>query len=270
MSSRTLAIWREELQTWDICIRYTGSNYMVTCAPGEHSGTSTVMTVIGRLPNWTLDTTSYRYDRVRESWEKMTNPLGSEDRVVLANGDILSLSNRRIVRRTACNGVSMAFGPDNAVDKIHHLSDGSILAYIRRGPDTVSSAVCMSTDDGATFSPHPAFEGLDDNLHFVVEGADRVLIATAAEKFLNVVGDTAVVIPPPYEETAAPYPDLVPIAHDASRFLALNARCCPQDAALYDLDAKRWYGLTFSTGERCRPRYAAMAMRRSTGTVRPS
>jgi len=128
----------------------------------------------------------------------------------------------------------------------------------------------MSTDDGATFSPHPAFEGLDDNLHFVVEGADRVLIATAAEKFLNVVGDTAVVIPPPYEETAAPYPDLVPIAHDASRFLALNARCCPQDAALYDLDAKRWYGLTFSTGERCRPRYAAMAMRRSTGTVRPS
>jgi len=215
-----------------------------------------VMTVVDRLPDGRFDTRSYRYDRTSASWQRMANAFGSLDYVVLKDGDILSLSMRRIVRRTACDAADVPIGLNNAVDRILRLSDGSILAYTQRRADTASSLAYVSTDEGVTFRPHPAFEGIDDYLRDVVEGADGVLIASAGEKFLRIVDDTAIVIPSPGVEATFRYPDLVPVLHSASRFLVLNMGWGQLNTTLYDLDAERWYGLTFTTGERCSPMYA--------------
>lgn len=232
-------------------------NALLTTQLAYVSACSTaVMTVVDRLPNGSLDTTSYRYDRASASWQGMTNAFGSFDYVILTNGDILSLSNRRIVRRSTCDGIETSIGLDSAVDGILRLTDGSILAYTQRRPDTASSLAYISTDEGVTFRPHPAFEGIDDYLRDVVEGADGVPIASAGEKFLRIVDDTALVIPSPSVEATFLYHDLVPVLSDASRLFLLNSQCCPNETALYDLDAGRWLGLRFTTGERCSPMYA--------------
>ncbi|MBN9398550.1 MAG: exo-alpha-sialidase ['Candidatus Kapabacteria' thiocyanatum] len=216
---------------------------------------SAMMTVIDRLPDGKPDTASYRYDPVDGSWNRMTHAFGSAEHIVLANGGILSISNRHIVRRSACDAVDIPAGPDRAVDKLLRLADGRVVAYVQSQVDTAAPLVFVSTDDGATFAPHPAFDDVDGYIQGVAERADGALIAAIGSHLLRILDDTVVVIPSPVVETGLSYPDLVPVLHGASRFFALHTQCCQREMALHDPDAGRWYGLTFDTGERCNPQY---------------
>lgn len=339
--NQAVAVWREERQTWDACIRLSLSNYVVASTAGEHSGlyilrstgevdyvdslgrvnavgsverirqlqtivsipgeklleagsseagqrvyssilvdgdrksldtipanalqsvrltyvascAMTVMIVVDRLPNGSLDTTSYRYAHSEGSWNRMTNAFGSAEHTVLKNGDILSLSSGRIVRRKTCDGVDTPIGLERAVDRLVGLADGTIVAYVQRITDTTAPTIYVSTDEGATFAPHPAFDEIDGYVHGVVECADGILLAAIGSKLLRTARDTAVVIPPPNVETALPFPDIVPVLHDVSRFFVLHTQCCVRETALYDLDTERWYEVMFANGKRCTPQY---------------
>lgn len=214
-----------------------------------------VMTVIDRLPDGRRDTASYRYDPTGGSWNRMTHAFGSAEHIVLASGDILSISNRHIVRRSACDGAEVPVGLDRAVGKLFRLADGRILAYVQAALDTVAPLVFVSADEGVSFAPHPAFDGVEGHVHGIVQRPDGVIIAAVGTDLLNVLDDTVVVIPLPVVETGLPYPDLVPVLHGASRFFALHTQCCQRAMALHDPDVGRWYGLTFDDGERCNPQY---------------
>lgn len=223
-------------------------SYISACA-------TAVLTVIDRSSNGALDTISYRYDRIDRSWNRMTSAFGSGEYVVLANGDILSLSNDRIVRRSACDSAERLTEFDDAVDRLVRLGGGHILAYAQRQSDTIAPSIYVSADGGTTFHPHPAFDGMNGYVHGVVECADGVLLVAIGNDFLRVADDKAAPIPSPSVETALPFPDIVPVLHDTSRFFALHTQCCQRETALYDLDTERWYGVIFTTGERCRPQY---------------
>lgn len=223
-------------------------SYVVPCS-------TAVMTVVDRLSDGKLDTASYTYDGNDGTWDRMTNAFGSAEHVVVANGDILSLSDGTVVRRRSCDDVEARSGLDRAVDRLVGLADGTVLAYVQRIADTTAPTIYVSTDGGTTFGTHPAFDGIDGYVHGVVECADGVLLAAIGDTLWRIADDAAIVITPPSVETNSSFPDIIPVLHDVSRFFALHTQCCMRETAFYDLDTERWYDVVFTNGKRCTPQY---------------